>query len=196
MYGLLGRRAFSSGSGISKAAARRRKQLIDEILRVDHAGEVAAVSIYKGQLWALRSEKDRELIKDMQKTEDEHLQTMNALVASRRARPSFALPTANALGFLLGAATAMLGKETAMACTVGVETAIGNHYNAQIRELISRGYNDEAELLAVLQRHRDEELEHLETGLEHGAEQAPLYSLLTGVIHAGCAVAIEVAKRV
>ena len=37
--------------------------MIDEMIRVDHAGEVAAVSIYEGQRWALRGEKDRTLLK-------------------------------------------------------------------------------------------------------------------------------------
>ena len=120
---------------------------------------------------------------------------MNHLVVARRARPSLMLPAANAVGFALGAATAMLGKEAAMACTVAVETAIGNHYNAQIRELLHRGYGDEKELLAVLQRHRDEELAHLETSLDEGAERAPFYTALTGFVRAGCTFAIEVARR-
>ena len=83
-----------------------------------------------------------------------------------------------------------------MACTVAVETAIGNHYTTQIRELLARGHKmDEGPLLEVLVRHRNEELEHLETGLEEGAERAPLYAALTGAVRAGCSLAIEAAKR-
>ena len=190
-------RACSTGrANPSKIAAARRQALVDEICRVDHAGEASAVCIYQGQLWALRGDRDRSLIKVMQEGEEEHLRTMNHLVVSRRARPSLLLPFAKVFGFALGATSAMLGKESAMACTVAVETVIGNHYNAQIRELLRRGYGDERELLTVLQRHRDEELGHLETGLEQGAEQAPLYSAISGVIRAGCTLAIEAAKRI
>lgn len=41
----------------SRVASRQpgRKRLLDEMLRVDHAGEVGAVDIYAGQLWALRN---------------------------------------------------------------------------------------------------------------------------------------------
>lgn len=40
-----------------------RRSLVDEMLRVDHAGEVGAVQIYAGQLWMLRrGGKDYELI--------------------------------------------------------------------------------------------------------------------------------------
>ena len=43
---------------------------------------------------------------------------------------------------------------------------------------------------------RDEELAHLDTGIEQGAERAPFYTALTGIVRTGCAVAIEVAKRI
>ena len=39
-----------------------RKRMVDEMLRVDHAGEVAAVQIYAGQLWALRGSVDEPLL--------------------------------------------------------------------------------------------------------------------------------------
>ena len=37
---------------------------------------------------------------------------------------------------------------------------------------------------------------HLDTGLAHGAESAPLYGLLTAVIHFGCRNAIRVSERI
>lgn len=48
----------------------------------------------------------------------------------------------------------------------------------------------------VIHKFRDEEQEHHDTGLEHGAEQAPFYKLMTDVIKVGCKVAIGVAKVV
>jgi Ubiquinone biosynthesis protein COQ7 len=52
------------------------------------------------------------------------------------------------------------------------------------------------ELMDVIHKFRDEEQEHHDTGLEHGAEQAPFYKLMTDVIKVGCKVAIGVAKVV
>lgn len=130
----------------------------------------------------------------MRDGEVEHLETLQRLMADRRARPTVFEPLAHAAGFALGAATAALGKEAAMACTVAVETVIGDHYNDQIRTLLATGYR-EAELAAILKKHRDEELDHLETGKRHGAESTPLYTPLTAVIKAGCTAAIWLAKR-
>lgn len=125
----------------------------------------------------------------------EHLRVMDGLITDRRVRPSALLPIWEAAGFALGAVTAGMGKEAAMACTVAVEEVIGGHYNDQIRDILQQGW-DEEELLSVLKKNRDEELEHLETANEHGAEQAPMFGPLTQVIKAGCRAAIEVAKRV
>lgn len=170
-------------------------RMVDDILRVDHAGEYAAVRIYQGQLDVLRGTPEHALIAEMKVTEDEHLEGMNHLVAQRRARPTALLPIVHVVGYALGAGTAMLGKEAAMACTVAVEEVIGEHYNDQIRTLLEAGKGDDP-LVQTLKKNRDEELEHLQTGLDNNAKLAPGYEILSNVIKAGCKLAIEVAKKV
>ena len=44
-------------------------------------------------------------------------------------------PVAKAAGFALGATTALMGKEAAMACTEAVETVIGEHYDEYVLSL-------------------------------------------------------------
>jgi ubiquinone biosynthesis monooxygenase Coq7 len=107
-------------------------------------------------------------------------------------RPSALHPLWNAAGFALGAATALLGPKAAMACTVAVEEVIDEHYRAQSDKLGT----DEAPLKAKIDKFRAEELQHRDTGLEHGAEQAPAYPLLTGAIKAGSRLAIWLAERI
>jgi ubiquinone biosynthesis monooxygenase Coq7 len=58
-----------------------------------------------------------------------HLKKFEELIPNYRARPTALLPIWNIAGFALGAGTALLGKEAAMACTVAVETSITEHYN-------------------------------------------------------------------
>jgi 3-demethoxyubiquinol 3-hydroxylase len=107
-------------------------------------------------------------------------------------RPSALHPVWNAAGFMLGAATAMMGPKAAMACTVAVEEVIDEHYREQSAKL----GQDEAPLKAKIDKFRAEELQHRDSGLEHGAEQAPAYPLLTGAIKAGSRLAIWLAERV
>jgi ubiquinone biosynthesis monooxygenase Coq7 len=48
----------------------------------------------------------------------------------------------------------------------------------------------------IIKKFRDEELEHHDTGIEHGAELAPQYKLLSKIIKVGCQTAIKIAERV
>lgn len=48
----------------------------------------------------------------------------------------------------------------------------------------------------VLMEFRDDELEHLDTAVEHDSQQAPAHALLAAVVEYGCKGAIEIAKRI
>lgn len=168
------------------------RRLVERFVRVDHAGEYGAKRIYEGQLAVLGHTDAAGLLRHMKEQEQVHLDTFRGLVAARRVRPTALLPLWHVAGFALGALTAAMGDKAAMACTVAVEEAIDEHYAAQHAALPE----EEAELKGIIERFRQEELEHRDIGLEHGAEQAPAYRLLSAVIKAGCKAAIRVSERV
>ena len=167
-------------------------EVVERIIRVDHAGEFGASRIYAGQLAVLGRGKKAELIRHMKAQEDVHLQTFAGLIGERRVRPTALLPLWNIAGFTLGAVTAALGTRAAMACTVAVEEAIDEHYQAQAETL----GNDERPLRDTIERFRADELEHRDIGLENEAELTPGYRLMSRVIKAGCKVAIAISERV
>ena len=165
-----------------------------QMIRVDHAGEYGAVQIYAGQLAVLGRGPKGDLLRHMQAQEQEHLRTFSGLVAERRVRPTALLPLWHLAGFALGAATALLGERAAMACTVAVEEAIDDHYAAQSAELES-GEQADPGLRETVEAFRAEELEHRDIALEHGAEQAPGYRLMSAAIKVGCRIAIAASER-
>ena len=168
------------------------REVVERTIRVDHAGEYGAKRIYEGQLAVLGRSKYGPVIEHMKAQEQVHLDTFSRLIGERRVRPTALLPFWHVAGFALGAATALLGHRGAMACTVAVEEAIDEHYRAQ-EDILG---DDEAPLRADIARFRAEELEHRDTGLEHEAEQAPAYRLLSAAIKTGCKIAIKISERV
>ena len=163
------------------------------MLRVNQAGEYGATRIYAGQLAVLaKGSHAAHQIARMARQEQRHLDRFNALLAERRVRPTALQPMWNVAGFMLGAATALISEEAAMACTDAVETEIDLHYAAQLDEL---GETD-PELAADIAEFREEELEHRDTARSLGSQNAPAYPLLTGVIRAGCRLAIGLSKRI
>lgn len=169
---------------------------VDRIIRVDHAGEYGANRIYAGQMAVLGRTSVGPVIQKMWDQEKDHLKKFSELMVTFRVRPTVLMPFWNVAGFLLGAGTALLGREGAMACTVAVEESIAHHYNNQIRTLMEEDPEKYEELLQVIKKFRDEELEHHDIGLEHDAELAPAYAVLKKVIQAGCSVAIYLSERV
>ncbi|XP_073245102.1 5-demethoxyubiquinone hydroxylase, mitochondrial-like isoform X1 [Porites lutea] len=191
------RRCICSEARKTKPLVGRPRPHIDRIIRVDHAGELGADRIYAGQMAVLGGTDVGPTIQHMWDQEKKHLQTFEQIIADRRVRPTVLIPLWNVAGFVLGAGTALLGKEAAMACTVAVEEVISEHYDNQLRELLTEGVTDEnKELLDTIQTFRDEELEHLHIGEKHDAEKAPMYQALSTIIQTGCKAAIWLSERI
>jgi ubiquinone biosynthesis monooxygenase Coq7 len=171
---------------------RRR---LSEILRVDHAGELAAVHIYRGQRAVLVGAAGKSRITgdlgEMHDQEAAHLAAFDTMLNEHRVRPSLFAPVWRAAGFALGAATALMGEKAAHACTEAVEDVIEKHYAGQIEELETR----DPALAATLSKFRDDELAHQDRAVDQGAREAAGYPVLSRVIRAGCKAAIKVAER-
>jgi ubiquinone biosynthesis monooxygenase Coq7 len=168
------------------------EKMIERIIRVDHAGEYGAVRIYDGQLAVLGRSKAGPVIRKMAESERRHLHTFDKLVAERRVRPTALMPLWHLAGFALGAGTALLGEKAAMACTVAVEEVIDEHYAGQLDHLDEE---NEAELRRTVIEFREDELEHRDEGLAHGALEAPGYEGLSTVVKAGSRLAIWLSER-
>ncbi len=169
-----------------------RETLLAEIMRVNQAGEYGAKRIYQGQLAVLGRTDAAPALKAMLAQEEEHLAVFSRLIADRAVRPTALEPVWHIAGFALGAATALLGKDAAMACTVAVENVIADHYAEQAAQL----GDDEQDLRDTITRFRDDEVHHRDVGLEHGAENAPAYAALTAAISAGTRLAIWLSKKI
>lgn len=169
------------------------RQLLERILRVDHAGEYGAKRIYDGQLAVLgRSAASAPTIRHMAEQEQRHLDAFDRLLPQRRVRPTLLSPLWHVGGFALGAATALMGEKAAMACTEAVEDVIDRHYAAQVEKL----GETEPELRGLIEEFRQEEVGHRDTAREHGAEEAPAYPLLSRGIRAITRGAIWLSERV
>lgn len=167
---------------------------IDQMVRVNHAGEYGARRIYQGQLAVLGKDPEtRELLEHMAEQEDVHLKYFEDQIVSRKIRPTVFQPLWHVAGYALGYATAKMGKRAAMACTVAVESVISDHYQEQLDALETN--QDEKDLRAHIQKFKEEEEEHHDIGLENEAEMTRGYSILSGFIKAGSKAAIFIAKR-
>lgn len=167
-------------------------EYLNRMIRVNHAGEFGAKQIYAGQIAILGNTEVGDTLRHMAEQEEVHLKYFEQQLAERRIRPTAMHPVWRVLGFALGAGTAMLGKEAAMACTVAVEEVIDAHYEEQVQKLPA----NENALKKKILKFQAEELEHRDIGLEHDAKKTPGYEFLYRAISTSCKAAIWISKRI
>ena len=175
-----------------------KKEKIERMIRVNHAGEYGAKRIYEGQIAFSKDKNSKKIFKDMLDHENEHLTFFEEQIAKKQLRPTFLQPIWHIAGYGLGAITSLLGHKTAMACTVAVEEVIDEHYKSQVEDLenYENLKEDEENLLSNIKKFRNEELEHKNIGIESGAKDVFGYGLLATAIKIGSKTAIWLSKRV
>jgi len=175
---------------------KTNQKTLEEIIRVDHAGERGAIKIYEGQLLALKTIKQDESLKDkieeMKEQEKKHLEYFEKEIQKRKIKPTYLLPLWDIIGVTLGFGTALLGKKAAMLCTASVEEVIEGHYQGQLKKL----GNDEMELKAKIEKFKDDEVGHKNMAYEAGATNKGIYSIMDKVIRVGSRIAITVSEKI
>ena len=172
------------------------KKLVEEFIRVDHAGERGAIKIYEGQLLALKTvmknDDLKEKIEEMKVHEQEHAEFFEKEIKRRNIKPTKFLPLWDLLGVGLGFGSTILGNKAAMLCTASVEEVIDEHYQNQINKL----QDDEKALKKKIIKFREDELHHKDIAYENGASKDGLYSILDKVIKTGSRIAITISEKV
>jgi len=175
---------------------KTNQKTLEEIIRVDHAGERGAIKIYEGQLLALKTIKQdnnlKDKIEEMKEQEKEHLEYFEKEIQKRKIKPTYLLPLWDVMGVALGFGTALLGKKAAMLCTASVEEVIEDHYQNQLKKL----GNDEMDLKTKIEKFKEEEVKHKNIAYESGATNKGLYSIMDKVIRTGSRIAITISEKI
>ena len=175
---------------------KTNRKILEEIIRVDHAGERSAIKIYEGQLLALKTIKQDETLKDkieeMKEQEKAHLEYFEKEIQKRKIKPTYLLPLWDLMGVALGFGTALLGKKSAMLCTASVEEVIEDHYKDQLKKL----GNDEKDLKTKIEKFKEDEVHHKNTAYESGAINKGIYSIMNKLIKTGSRIAITISEKI
>lgn len=140
---------------------------VERIIRVDHAGECGAISIYKSQRFVanLLYKDIVAQLDEMLVHEKEHFDTFNSWLKSNNVRHCYALWLWSLGGYVLGFFTALLGRKAIWVCTDAVESTVLHHLDWQLNYLEQ---HDQSAYTAVLSIKADEE-QHQNLGLLNGS---------------------------
>ena len=175
---------------------KTNQKILEEIIRVDHAGERGAIKIYEGQLLALNTIKQdknlKDIIEKMKEHEKEHLEYFEKEIQKRKIKPTYFLPLWDVMGVALGFGSTLLGKKAAMLCTASVEEVIEDHYQNQLDKL----GDDEKDLKNKIEKFKSDEVDHKNSAYESGATNKGFYSIMDKIIKTSSKIAITISEKI
>jgi ubiquinone biosynthesis monooxygenase Coq7 len=139
------------------------------LMRVNHAGEVAAQGLYQGHAVVAR---DPDIEEQMQHAADEefdHLAWCEQRLHELGENRSVLTPVWYSGAFLIGAASGMLGDKWSLGFIAETEKQVCDHLDSHLDRLP----DEDARSRAIVTQMRDEEQEHGENARQAGAAELP-----------------------
>jgi ubiquinone biosynthesis monooxygenase Coq7 len=132
------------------------RRLSAALMRVNHAGEIAAQALYHGQAFVAQSRSTREFLLKAADEEADHLAWCETRLKELRSQPSLLNPLWYAGSFAIGALAALSGDRTSLGFVVETERQVERHLD----DHLSRLPQSDSRSRAILQAMRKDEIEH------------------------------------
>lgn len=139
------------------------------LMRVNHAGEVAAQALYHGQAAFARAGRTRDMLLRAADEEADHLAWCEQRLRELGSRPSLLNPVWYAGSFAIGAAAAALGDRVSLGFVAETERQVEGHIDSHLKKISP----DDARSRAILESMRSDEVQHGQAALDAGGAQFP-----------------------
>lgn len=140
------------------------------LMRVNHAGEVAAQALYQGQALTARSPLVRETMQHAADEEGDHLAWCDQRLRELDSHPSLLNPIWYAGSFAIGAVAGALGDRVSLGFLVETERQVEGHLEEHLRRLP----REDARSRRVLEQMKRDEMRHGDTAEAAGAVELPV----------------------
>ncbi len=139
------------------------------LMRINHAGEVAAQALYRGHATVARNENLKEQMRDAANEEVDHLAWCEQRIHELGSRPSRLSPLWYAGAYAIGASSGILGDKWSLGFIAETEKQVCSHLEKHLDELPA----DDAKSRAIVEQMRDEEQQHGKNATAAGAAELP-----------------------
>jgi len=139
------------------------------LMRVNHAGEVAAQALYHGQAALARNPATREMLLRAAREEADHLGWCQQRLRELDSRPSVFGPLWYAGSFAIGALAAALGDRISLGFVAETERQVEGHIDSHLERLPAADTRSRA----ILEAMRHDEIEHGAAAISAGGAELP-----------------------
>jgi ubiquinone biosynthesis monooxygenase Coq7 len=162
-------RPAASAAGDAAELSPDERRRAAALMRVNHAGEIAAQALYHGQAIAARSESTRKLLLDAAREETDHLAWCETRLRELQSRPSLLNPLWYAGSFFIGALAALAGDRPSLGFVVETERQVEGHLDAHLGRLPAADLRSRA----IVQQMRTDEAAHGANAKAAGGMELP-----------------------
>ena len=146
-----------------------KQQLSANLMRVNHAGEIAAQALYRGQAFVAKSEAQREHLLAAGQEEEDHLNWCESRLKQLNDKPSLLAPFWYSGSFAIGVVAGLAGDQWSLGFVEETEIQVSEHLDKHLGKLPQ----DDNCTRAILQQMRIDEAEHAEKAHQAGAKELP-----------------------
>ena len=139
------------------------------LMRINHAGEVSAQGLYRGQALTARLDGTRDKMDQAAQEELDHLAWCNKRLEELNEKPSIFNPIWYGLSFTMGAIAGIAGDKWSLGFVHETEEQVVKHLESHL-DRIPKG---DARTAAILEQMAIDEAHHSEEALESGATELP-----------------------
>jgi ubiquinone biosynthesis monooxygenase Coq7 len=159
----------ASGGELVPDEADRRES--SRLMRVNHAGEVAAQALYRGQALAARSDTVTAAMREAAAEEMDHLAWCEIRLKELKGRTSLLNPLWYAGSFLIGALAGLSGDETSLGFITETERQVESHLKGHLDRLPAA----DKQSRAILEQMSRDEMKHGAKAASLGGREPPLW---------------------
>lgn len=159
-----------SGEDFSEGAlSDKSKKQSARLMRVNHAGEIAAQGLYHGHFLTAHDEKVKQQLHHSAAEEEDHLAWCNERLEELDAQPSMLSPLWYASSYAIGASVGLLGDKWILGFISETEKQVVKHLDKHLARLPE----DDHRSRKIIHKMREEEAMHDQTARDAGAEELP-----------------------
>lgn len=158
-----------AGSLDGHLADEAQRRHVAGLIRVDHAGEVAAQGLYHGQALTARRPEIREAMTRAAREEGDHLSWCRDRLDELGDRPSLLNPLWYAGSVVIGALAGMAGDRWSLGFMAETERQVEGHLDDHLGRLPP----GDGRSRAILEQMKIDEIGHAQSALEAGGSELP-----------------------
>jgi ubiquinone biosynthesis monooxygenase Coq7 len=163
-----GERPVPGGPGTPDLSEPERRHSA-ALMRVNHAGEIAAQALYHGQAFAARPGATHDLLEKAAHEETDHLAWCETRLAELGSRPSLLNPLWYAGSFTIGVLAGTLGNRASLGFVAETERQVEGHLGSHLSSLPA----SDTRSRAIVEAMRSDEIAHGERALAAGGAALP-----------------------